>query len=224
MRARLLVLCLAAGCGGDDSGLDGDVEGFPYFINFHVWQYEDGEADLSACLYRYRLCEEAGSVEVEHGDQRVELTRDPESGFTDYVGRLSSTRLGEPILFTWSGEGEQDRVTGEVGLAEPYNITEPSDGAILSSQEDVTIRWTAGDTDGLVAWGYRAECFSTLYEDFSRLVPDSGSIEIPTRDTPIVEGCNAELWIERLQRGATSSRLADIMSSRARYVNVSFGP
>lgn len=110
------------------------VEGYPYYFNFRVWQYEGGQADVSDCLYRYRLCGDAGSVEVQQGDRDVRLSRDLDS---DYQGRLDSTTLGEPIRFVWSGN--------------------------------------------------RAECAG--------------------------EGCNAELWIERLRRGTTSSRVADVISS-----------
>ncbi len=107
-------------------------------------------------------------------------------------------------------------------MSEAYAISAPAAGSNLSAADPVTLDWTAGSPDGLMAWGYSADCPGNSWQDFSHLVPDSGHVEIPSGQ--LFDGCFAELALERLQSGGTSSGQARIFSSEIRFVQVTIGP
>jgi hypothetical protein len=227
MRAHWLVslaLLLAAACGGDDGWVE--MEGFPYLANFKVYQYPNGQAQLYACFYRYRFCEEAGTVQVDHASQMLNLETASNASAQWYEGWLNGTSIDEPFRFTWSGAGQQSSITGEVSMADAFTISAPRGGSILSAASPLMLDWTGGSADGLVAWGYTAQCpdSSDPFDDYGHLVPDSGHLELPLDWLSLHDGCCAELWLERLQRGGTSSPHADIVSSQARFVDVFIGP
>lgn len=220
----VLSLLLVGGCGaGDDEDIE-ELDGFPYLVDLRVWQYGNGETDVGACVYRYRLCEDTGAVEVEHGAQTLTLGHEPEVSGQWYVGQLSDTFTDVPFRFTWSGADEQSSVTGEVFLPGAFAITAPSAGSTLSASSPVIMEWTSDSPEGLMAWGYYASCGDSTINDFGHPVPDSGRVEIPAGSFSFSGGCSAELWLERLQRGTTSDPRANIMSSKMRFVDVSIGP
>jgi hypothetical protein len=226
-RAAICLLSLAflvTGCGADgaaDEGLDG--HGFPYRVDFRVWEYATGEAELYACLYRHRRCEQAGFVQVRHGGQTVTLEDVPGALNDSSTGWLTSTEEAEPFVFTWPGTREQPVVTAEVTLADAFTIETPLDGSTVSATSPMTVEWTEGSTEALMAWGRYAEC-PEVSSDFDHLVPDSGSVEISAAQLALSPGCSSNLWLERLRRGSTSSPLANIVASRARYVELTVGP
>lgn len=226
MLARLSIMMLLVGaCAGDDEPDVFDLEGFPYLVDFRVWHYATGQAEISACAYRYSLCEDAGTVEVEQGGQSVTLGHDRESSGEWFVAFLETTSADAPYRFTWSGAGDQSSVTGEVWLADGFSFSAPSSGSTVSATSPLTLEWTGGSSEGVMAWGYRASCpDSTTINDFRHIVPDTGHIEVATDRLSFFDGCFAELWLERLERGTTSSPLANIMSSESRYVEVTVGP
>lgn len=220
----LSLALLVTGCGpedGDDDGLEGGE--FPYFIDFAVWQYASGEAELRACLYRYRRCEQAGFVQVRHGGHVTTLEDVPGSANDSSTGWLTSTQDAEPIVFTWTGAGEQPEVTAEVTLPDAFTIVAPAAGAIVSATGSVMVEWSGGDDEALMAWGRYAECPEPS-ADFSHLIPDSGSVEISAAQLGLPPGCPSELWLERLSRGSASSPLVNIVASRSRYVELTIGP
>ncbi len=228
MRAHVLAslaLVLVAGCSGSGDDL-ADTDGLPYLVDFRIWRYENGHAELEACLYRFRWCEEAGTVEVEHGTQTVTLATRSNADAAWYEGSLDNTQVDDTFRFTWSGAGDQSSVTGEVDAADSFTISSPSDGSTVSATAPLIMEWTGGADDGLIAWGYRADCpgSSSLVESFAHLVPDSGEMELPAEQLSFGDGCAVELWLERIQRGSASAPHVNILSSQARFVNVFIGP
>lgn len=153
MLARLLMMMpLLGACGGDDAMDTFDLEGFPYLLDLRVWHYASGQAEVGACAYRYRLCEGVGAVEVEQGGQSVTLGHDPESSGEWFVARLANTLADAPYRFTWSGEGDQPSVTGEVWLADGFTISAPGSGSTVSAASPLTLEWTGGSSGELMAW------------------------------------------------------------------------
>lgn len=220
----LLLACLAPGCGADGDPGEG-LEGgrFPYRMDFRVWQYGTGEAELYACLYRYRRCEPAGLVQVRHGDRVVTLEDVPGPQNDSSAGWLTSTQEGEPFVFTWTGAGDQPEATAEVTLPDEFTIAAPEAGSTVSASGPLTLEWTEAGSDDLMAWGRYAEC-PEASSDFAHLVPDSGRVEIPAAQLGLAPGCSSELWLERIRSGSTSSALANVVASRARYVELTIGP
>ena len=108
-------------------------------------------------------------------------------------------------------------MTGEVWLPDEFTITAPVSGSVVCAVKPVTVEWTGGSPEALMACGYSASCPDGTINDFDHLVPDSGRVEISTDDLAVDDGCSVD-HAGQLGAAAGQHRSAGVARAGARPI------